>query len=61
MDFLELGCVVHIRIKRYRRIRKYKKIRIQPYCGKFIFQVPYLLFEEEDFASFLCMNLDWMW
>jgi len=30
MDFLELGCVKGIKIRIYRRIKKSKKIRIQP-------------------------------
>jgi hypothetical protein len=30
MDFLELGCVKGIKIRRYRRIKKSKRIRIQP-------------------------------
>jgi hypothetical protein len=30
MDFPELGCVKRIKIRRYKRIKKYKKIRIQP-------------------------------
>ncbi len=40
---------------KFRRIRKSRKIRIQPLCGEYPYWVPYLFFEEEDCASFLCM------
>ncbi len=40
---------------------KFRKIRIQPLCGEYPFQVPYLFFKAEDCVSFLCMILDWMW
>jgi hypothetical protein len=50
-----------IKRRRSRRIRKSKKIRIQPLCGEYPPWVSYLSFEEEDCASFLCMILDWMW
>jgi len=30
MDFLEVGCVKGIKIRKYRRIKKSKRIRIQP-------------------------------
>jgi hypothetical protein len=43
------------------RIRKSRKIRIQPLCSEYISWVPYLSFEEEDCDPFLCMILDWMW
>ncbi len=46
---------------RIRRIRTFKKIRIQPLCGEYLSWVPYLSFEEEYCASFLCMILYWMW
>jgi len=49
MDFPKLRCVEGI------------KIRIQPLCNEYIFWVPYLSFAEKDYASFLCMILDWMW
>jgi hypothetical protein len=52
---------VGIRIRRSRRIRKFRKIRIQPLCVESLSWVPYLSFEEEDCASFLCMILDLMW
>jgi hypothetical protein len=42
-------------------IRRFRKIRIQPLCGEYPSWVPYLSFEKEDCASFLCMILDWMW
>jgi len=48
MDFPKLRCVEGI------------KIRIQPLCNEYIFWVPYLSFAEKDYASFLCMILDWM-
>jgi hypothetical protein len=47
-----------IRINGFRRIKKYKKIKTQPLCGDYLSWVPYLSFEEEDCASFLCMILD---
>jgi hypothetical protein len=37
MDFLELGCVEGIRIRRFRRIRKSKKIMTQPFYGEYPF------------------------
>jgi len=49
------------RIRRFRRVMKFKKIRIQPLCGIYSFWVLYLFFDEEDCGSFLCMILDWMW
>jgi hypothetical protein len=30
MDFPEVGCVKGIKIRKYRRIKKFKRIRIQP-------------------------------
>jgi len=30
MDFPEVGCVKGIKIRTYRRIKKFKRIRIQP-------------------------------
>jgi hypothetical protein len=49
------------RIKRFKRVMKILKIRIQPLRGEYIFWVLYLFFEEEDCGSFLCMILYWMW
>ncbi len=40
---------------------KFKMIRIQPLCGEYPSWVPYLSFKEEDYASFLCLILDWRW
>jgi hypothetical protein len=37
MDFLELGYVERIRIRRSRRIRKSKKIGTQLFCGEYPF------------------------
>jgi hypothetical protein len=48
------------RIRKSKRIMKFKKIRIQPLCGEYSFWVPYLFFEEEDCGSFFCMILNWM-
>jgi hypothetical protein len=46
---------------RSRRIKKSRKIRHHPLCGEYPYWVPYLSFEEEDYGSFLCIMLDWMW
>jgi hypothetical protein len=50
-----------IRIKRFKKIRKSKKIRTQPLCDEYPSWISYLSFEEEDYGSFLCMILGWMW
>jgi hypothetical protein len=50
-----------IRIRRFRKIMKFKKIRIQPLCGEYPSWVPYLSFEEEDCVSFFYMILNWTW
>ncbi len=50
-----------IRIGRSKRIRKFRKIKVQPLCGEYPSWVLYLSFGEEDCRSFLCMILDWMW
>jgi len=50
-----------IMIRRFKKIRKSRKIRIQPLCGEYPSWVFYLSFEEEDYESFLSMILDWMW
>jgi hypothetical protein len=42
-----------IRMRRFRRIRKSKKRRIQPLSGEYFSWVPYLSFEEEDCESLL--------
>jgi hypothetical protein len=47
-----------IRIRRNRKIRKFRKIRTQPLCCEYSSWVPYLCFEEEDPKSFLCMILN---
>jgi hypothetical protein len=47
-----------IRVRKNRRIRKFKRIKTQPLCGEYLSWVPYLSFEEEDCESFLCMILD---
>jgi hypothetical protein len=54
----KLGFVESIRIRRYRRICKSRKIRIQTLCGEYPSWVPYLYFDEEDCGAFLCMILD---
>jgi len=46
---------------RFRRIRKSRKIWTQPLCGEYPSWVAYLSFEENDYGSFFCMILDWMW
>jgi hypothetical protein len=38
------------KIKRSRRIKNCRKIRTQPLCGEYPYWVPYLSFEEEDYA-----------
>jgi hypothetical protein len=38
------------KIKRSRRIKNCRKIRTQPLCGEYPSWVPYLFFEEEDYA-----------
>jgi hypothetical protein len=43
------------------RIRKSRKIKVQPLCGEYPSWVLYLSFEKEDYGSFLCMILDWTW
>jgi len=48
-------------IMRFKRIKKFRKIRIQPLCGEYLSWVPYLFFEEEDCAPFLCKILNWIW
>jgi hypothetical protein len=50
-----------IKIRRFIRIRKYIKIKIQPLCGEYPSWVFYLSFKEEDCGSFLCIILVWMW
>jgi hypothetical protein len=50
-----------IRIRKFRRIRKSRNIRIQPLCNEYFYWVLYLPFEEENYPSFLCMIIDWMW
>jgi hypothetical protein len=47
-----------IRIRRFRRIMKSRKIRTQPLCGEYISCVPYLSFGEEDCESFFCMIIN---
>jgi hypothetical protein len=49
------------RWKDLKRFLKFKKIKTQPLCGEYLFWVPYLSFEEEDYESFLCMILNCMW
>jgi hypothetical protein len=36
--------------RRFKRIRKFRKIRTQPLCDEYAPWVPYLSFEEEDCA-----------
>jgi hypothetical protein len=50
-----------IRIRRSKRIIKFRKIRSQPLCDEYPSWVPYLSFKDKNCASFLCMILDWMW
>jgi len=41
-----------IKIRIFKKIRKFRKIKIQPLCGEYYSWVLYLSFEEEDCASF---------
>jgi hypothetical protein len=53
--------VERIKIRRFGRIKNFKRIRIQPLCGEYPYWVLYLSFKEKDFVTFLCMILYWMW
>jgi hypothetical protein len=50
-----------IKIRRFGRIKKFKRIGIQPLCGEYPSWVPHLSFKEKDFVTFLCMIQYWMW
>jgi hypothetical protein len=60
-EFLSTRICGGIKIRRSRRIIKFKKIKIQPLCVEYFSWVPCLSFKEEDCASFLCMIPDLMW
>jgi hypothetical protein len=47
-----------IQIRKSSRIRKSRKIKVQPLCGEYPSWVLYLFFKEEDYGSFFCMILD---
>ncbi len=49
------------RIRKSRKIKKFRMINIQPLCGEYLSWVHYLFFKEEDCGSFICMILNWMW